>query len=265
MKFALIATLGVAAFASASQAAVLVSADFNAPTYSDGALNTGADTTTPGQDGWITSSGGGTNNILVQNTATDGFVTMTTSGQDVRKIADNNQAINSGSAYLSAQFSLSAAKTNGDYFIHIGDGSTSNFYARIYAKSSGAGYVMAMTTSSGTSGLTYGTTVLDFNTTYTLLARYDFVSGATNDTGALFINPTTSDGSGDTAYATALTTGTDASYISSISLRQGSASNAPTVSFVDNISLSGNVVTLPEPASLGMLGLGSLVALRRRR
>ncbi|MFM2243861.1 MAG: hypothetical protein RLZ97_2717 [Verrucomicrobiota bacterium] len=116
---------------------------------------------------------------------------------------------------------------------------------------------MALGTSSG--AVTYGTTVLSFNTAYTLLARYDFVTGAGNDTGALFINPVDAFGKGDTAYVSATTTGTDATTISSVSIRQGTASNAPQV-IIDSIT-----VAIPEPGFALLGGLGILGIFRRRR
>jgi trimeric autotransporter adhesin len=166
--------------------------------------------------------------------------------------------VTSGSVYLTANITVGAAQSTGDYFLHLGDGGTSNFYARTYIKSSGTGFVMALGTSSGTP-VTYGTTVLDFATSYTILVRYDFVAGAANDTGALFINPTTADGSGDTQYVAATTTGTDASSISSVNLRQGTSSNAPTVT-INSIN-----VAIPEPGTALLGSFGLLALLRRRR
>jgi hypothetical protein len=233
---------------SATAATVLYSTDFTAPTYSDGALI--------GQDNWVLTNAT-TNPINVANTATNGTVTLVTSGQDVRRAFAPAQT--SGSVYMTVEFTVATAQATGDYFVHLGDNSTSLFYARTYIRSSGAGFVMALGTSFGTTTLTYGTTVLDFNTSYTMLARYDFVPGLGNDTGALFINPTDELGVGDTAYVLATTTGTDATTISSVSLRQGTASNAPGVT-IDSIT-----VAIPEPATtlLGALGIFGLI--RRRR
>lgn len=118
---------------------------------------------------------------------------------------------------------------------------------------------MALGTSSGTP-VNYDTSVLSFNTTYTILARYDFVAGTGNDTGALFINPTNDDGTGNTAYVAATTTGIDATTISAVNLRQGTAGNAPGVT-INSLS----VATIPEPASSLLGGLGVLCLLRRRR
>jgi hypothetical protein len=245
--------------ASSAGAAVLYSTGFSSPTYSDGALNTNTDTTTAGQDGWLNTSGGGTNNITVSNTATNGIVSMTTSGQDVRHPLSG--AVTSGSVYLDADINVSAAQATGDYFLHLGDGGTSNFYARTYIKAATGGYVMALGTSSGTA-VTYGTTVLPFNQTQHILVRYDFVPGATNDTGALFVNPTTADGSGDTPYVAATTIGTDATSISGVYLRQGTAGSAATLASVDNVAVNGVV---PEPAALASIALVGLGLARRRR
>jgi len=247
---AVLGLMALAVPAANASLSVLYSSGFNSPTYSDGAVvNTGnaTDTTTPGQDGWLSTSAGTTNNIPVTNSATDGFVTMTTSGQDIRHPLSGS--VTSGSVYLDADFSVSAAQVTGDYFIHLGDGSTTIFNGRTYVKSSGSGYVMALGTGAGTA-VTYGSTILPFNTVEHLLVRYDFVAGLANDTGALYINPTTSDGSGDTPYVAATTIGTDATSIAGVYLRQGSATAAATLAEVDNIAVRGDV---PEPAALGLL------------
>lgn len=226
----------------------LYSTNFNSPTYSDGGLI--------GQDGWAITQTSVVNPISVANTATNGNVTLATSGQDVNRIF--SPAVTSGSVFVSATITVGTAQATGDYFLHLGDAGSSNFYARLYVKASGAGYAMALGTSSGTTGLVYGAEQ-PFSTAQTILLRYDFVTGLANDTGALFVNPTTEDGSGDTAYVAATLTGTDAASISSIRLRQGSATAAPTVT-IDNLS-----VAIPEPSVALIGGLGLLGLLRRRR
>jgi hypothetical protein len=171
--------------------------------------------------------------------------------------------VTSGSVWFEGDITVSAAQATGDYALHLSDGSTSLFYARTYIKSSGTGFVMALGTSSGTA-VTYGTTVLSFGTTYHFLDRYDFVSGATNnDTGALYINPTTFDGSGDTPYVNATTIGTDATTIAAVALRQGAAGSAATLT-VDNLD-AFTVAPVPEPSTLALLGVAGLGVLVRRR
>lgn len=251
-----VASLGAS---SASHAAVLYSTDFKAPTYADGTLVPVAlatDTTTPGQDGWLNSSGGLTNPIQVSDAASSGIVTIGTTGQDVRHTF---APVTAGSVYLTAAVNITAAQANGDYFIHLGDGGTSNFYGRTFAKSTTGGFHLAVNTSSGgTPAPTYGA-ALPFGA-HTLLLKYDIVAGTANDTATLFVNPTTADGSGDTAYVTATNIGADATSIAGVYLRQGSATNAPSLT-VDSLSVD----VIPEPTTLAALAGMGLVAFRRRR
>ncbi|HYD01089.1 MAG TPA: hypothetical protein VEB22_07670, partial [Phycisphaerales bacterium] len=195
-----IASLSVAALAGIASAQTLYTSDFNAPLYSDGALI--------GQDGWVITGSSVVNPINIANTGTNGNVTLATTGQDVRRPFAPQTA---NSVFLQFDMVMLTAAATGDYFIHLGDGGTSNFYARVYARSSGAGFQMALGTSAG--AVSYGSTVLNFGQTYTVVARYDFVAGAANDTGALYIDPTTPGGTGDTPYVLATTIGTDATTI----------------------------------------------------
>jgi hypothetical protein len=255
--------VGIFSLAAASSAHALVTifnADFNSPTYSNGMLNSGTDTTTPGQDGWL-GTNGTANLITVSNAATNGFVSLNNNGQDVRRIFDSGIAFTAGSSvWYDADINVSTALT-GDYALHLGDGGTSLFYGRTYFKSSGTGFVLALATSSGTP-TNYGTTVLNFGQIYHLLVRYDIVAGAANDTGALFINPTTQDGSGDTQYVAAQNIGTDATTIAAVAMRQGAAASAPTLT-VDNLRVFSTAV--PEPGTIAALVGGfAVLGLRRR-
>jgi hypothetical protein len=222
--------------------AAIYTADFGAPTFSDGGLI--------GQDGWVITGTSVVNPIAVAG----GIVPLANNGQDVRRAFSPITISQAPGMRLQADINVTAAQTNGDYFMHLGNDNTSEFYARVYARSITPGFFqMAMGTSSGTTGLIWGAD-LNLNQSYTVMAQYNFVTGATNDTGSLFV-----DGA---AYVNALTIGTDATSIASVHLRQGSASNAPTLS-VDNIS----VTAVPEPSSLAVLGLigASGVYARRRR
>jgi hypothetical protein len=239
--------------ANVARADLLYSTNFNGPLYTDGPLI--------GQDGWAITGTTTTNPVAVSNTATNGSVALTTTGQDVNRPFASTT---SGSIFLSASITLSAAQATGDYFLHMSDGGTSNFYSRIYARSQDAGFTMAMGTSSG-AGVTYGTAVLNFGQTYNILARYDIVSGAANDTGALYINPNDPFGNGDTPYVNATTIGTDAVGFAAVNLRQGTAGNASTL-VIDNIAVN-TITAVPEPTSLALLAVGGCVglfAMRRR-
>ncbi len=242
------AALGMVALPA--NATILYSANFNAPTFSDVAL--------VGQDGWVAHSGAGTNSQFVVGSATNGNVTLTTNGEDTHR--NWATAVTSGSIYLSADFTVNSAQTTGDYFIHLGDGGTSLFYDRVYVRSASGGFQMALATSTGTP--TYGATVLNIGQTYHLVAKYDFVAGAGNDSASLYINPTDSIFGGDNLYTAGTTVGTDAASMLAVYLRQGSSSAAPNVT-VDNIAVA--IPDVPEPASLGLLALGSILFIRRRR
>jgi hypothetical protein len=223
------------------QAAVLYTADFESPTFSDGPLI--------GQDSWVITGTSTVNPINVSS----GLVPLATTGQDVRRAFSPVTSADSPTVTLQADINVSAAQANGDYFMHLGSDNTSNFFARVYARSSAGGFQMAMGTSSGTTGLLWGGD-LNFGETYTVLAAYNFVDGDLNDTGALFVN--------GAFYIDALTTGADAAVISSVHLRQGNSGNAPTLT-VDNIV----VTAVPEPssiASLALLGVAGVVVRRRR-
>jgi trimeric autotransporter adhesin len=240
---------------------------FSSPTYTDGVINSTTTTlTVPGQDGWVLSSGTA-NLISVSNTASNGLVSLTNNGQDLQRPFDGAQIVTTGSVFFKADINVSAAQATGDYFMHFTDGTTGGFFARTYIRSATAGkFTMALGTSSGTA-VTYSTTELDIGTTYTILSRYDFVAGGTtNDTGALYINPTSVDGSGDTPYITATTIGTDAGSIRAIAMRQGTTTNAPSLT-LDNIDVF-TVVPVPEPLTVTGLGLAFIAAgaaIRRRR
>jgi hypothetical protein len=247
----------VAGTAFQASAAILYSTGFDSPTYSDGGL--------AGQDSWAAHSGAGTNAQTVANTATNGNVTLTTSGEDTHR--NWVGAVTSGSVYLSADITVNSAQT-GDYFLTLGDGGSSNFYDRLYVKSTGAGtFAMALGTAAGTPGAgAYGAN-LNIGTTYHIVAEYDMVSGAANDTGAVYVNPTDpifgDTNASPSFYVAAVTQGTDASSILGVYMRQGSGSSAPGVT-IDNIAVAVPDA-VPEPASLGVLALGGLALLARRR
>src|SRR4051794_39655640 len=137
---------------AAAQPVILYSANFNSPTYTDGPLvnpPTATDTTTPGQDGWLSTSAGLTNQIQVSNTATNGLVSLgAAGGQDVRRLFNGAATVTSGSVYYDADVTVTSAAATGDYALHFSDGGTSNFYARAHFKSSGTGFVMGLSTSS---------------------------------------------------------------------------------------------------------------------
>ena len=213
----------VITLSSAAQAAVLLEENFNF---------TGALTS----NGWTAASGGGTNPISaatpsliysgLPSSGVGGAASMTTSGEDDRKTFTSQ----SGDVYASCLINLSAAQATGDYFFTLSSGTT-GFISRVFAKSSGSGFVLGLSKSTTTA--TYGSTVLNFNTTYLVVIKIAKNAVTTSDdVSSLWVNPVL--GGLETTPLLTSTTTTDQATVDSVIVRQGSASNAPTLK-VDSI------------------------------
>ena len=205
-------------------------------------------------------------------------VSLGTSGQDVYAPTTPLTTIADGtSLYIGLDLDVTTATATGDYFLHFTPtvGNTSGFYDKLFVKSSGSGFVLGWLGSSG--GTTpYGTTVLNFGTTYRVVLAYNAVSGTLNDTGAIYVNPTDlSNPAGNTAYLTSGWTGTGAENenVAGINFRQGTATTAPAL-LADNLDVSqtfsdtSTYTPIPEPSSLALLGGFGILAwhlIRRRR
>ena len=230
----------------AANAAFVLNDNFNS--YSDGNLS--------GQGGWTATAAAATP-MQVAGGA-DKYVQLGTSGQDEYKAFSSVVAHNDGdSLATSLTLNVSAAQATGDYFSHLSDpaGTTTNFYQRLFAKSSGAGYVLGMlAASTGTPG--YGTTVLNFNQEYDIDVVWSFVTGLKNDTFDIKV-----DGGAYLAYVWDAASAAEPANIGAANLRQGNAANAATAQ-VDDYTVDSIV---PEPASLGLLAMGALFAARRRK
>ncbi|HEX4875324.1 MAG TPA: hypothetical protein VFV31_01550 [Chitinophagaceae bacterium] len=185
-------------------------------------------------NGWTAHSGAGTNAITVTSpgliytghpgSGVGNAVTMTTSGED-----DNRTftATSSGSVYMSFLVNLSAAQTAGDYFIGLFQ-SSSVFPVRIYAKSDGAGgYFFGA--GKGASTAVYETTQRTLGITYFIVAKYTFNTvTTTDDVVDLWVNAALGGTEPSPTIANVTGTSTDATSITAVYLRQGSATNAST-------------------------------------
>lgn len=214
-------------------------------------------------NGWTAHSGGGTNPISTTtglvftglNNAGNAAV-LTTSGEDVSKLLTT--PFSTGSVYVSCLVNVTAAKTAGDYFIHLIQGTTSSggFNPRIYIRSSADGIQFGISkgSASGTS-LAYTTKSYALNTTYLLVFRYTFNSTATNDdTSELFIADalTSSSEPAKTDWLASLDTQNDATSLGMIALRQGTAANAPNV-IVDRLRAGDTWASVASLSSLPTL------------
>lgn len=223
-----------------------------------------------GQGGWLQLGSSAVNPIQVSA----GTVSLANNGQDVNKAFDTPLTPTDGSSiYYGLTLNITAAQLTGDTFTLLtpATGSTS-FFSKLYAQSSGTGYVLGYATSPG-AAVTYGSTVLDFSTPINVVVSYDSVVGTLNDTGKVYVNPTSSTESQNTVYVTGTYSGTTAepTTLNSFNLRQGSITAAPTITGLDNIAVSSvfsdvaQVTAVPEPSTYALLGMGGLALLLRRR
>jgi len=185
-------------------------------------------------NGWTAHSAAGTNAITVTSpgltytghpgSGIGNAVTMATSGEDDNRAFTTT---NSGSVYFSFLVNLSAAQTAGDYFIGLFQ-SSSIFPVRVYARSNGAGG-FTYGVGKGSSTAVYEATARSFGTTYLIVAKYTFnTSSTTDDVVDLWVDPALGGLETPATIANVTGTSTDATSITAVYLRQGSATNAPT-------------------------------------
>jgi hypothetical protein len=163
-------------------------------------------------------------------------VAIKTTGEDIGKAFTQNYRDNA--IYASFLINVSAAQATGDYFFAYLDSTlnATNFRARVGIKSSGTGFKIGVSKSGASTVAGYYATDLSFNTTYQIVVKYSIISGATNDSVKLFVNPILGAAEPTTASAEALTTENDITIssivgIGGVALRQGGASNSPTLTF----------------------------------
>jgi hypothetical protein len=101
------------------------------------------------------------------------------------------------------------------------------YNVRLYAKSSGSGYVLGLSKAGATA--VYDATVRSFSTTYLVVLKYQFNASASDDVVSLFLDPTLG-GTEPSALLSSVGAPTaDAASISSYGFRQGSAASSPTL------------------------------------
>ncbi|MGN6367361.1 MAG: PEP-CTERM sorting domain-containing protein [Phycisphaerae bacterium] len=257
----LVLTAAVASLAfglASAHANILVNESF---THPDGNLvgqtpETGA--------AWAAHSGAGSTPVQVAS-GTAVLNQGSGSREDVNAGFDGGYTLGAGGK-LYAAFDVTitdpgAAITSG-YFAHFLQGS-SNFASRVWVTApTTSGYRIALSNGgslSPASGSAGFSSDLAFGTTYRVVTSYDFDAMQ----GALWINPVTESSTSATA--------TDPGFadpVTSYAFRQAAGN---TVETIDNLTvattfqeaLTGHAV--PEPASLGVLAIGGLALLSRRR
>ncbi len=188
-------------------------------------------------NGWLAHSGSGTNPISIQatpltysgyvNSGLGKSISMNSTGED------DNRAFNSvtaGSLYASFMVNFSSAQTAGDYFFHLGpENTTSLYFAKIFVKKN-AGDSLAIGVAKRNNGdVAYTSFSYALNTTYLIAVKYSFNSATnTDDEVKLWINPVL-DGIEPSATISQTDLGEDALSLGMMALRQGSSSNAATL------------------------------------
>jgi len=164
----------------------------------------GSDLVGQGWGAWGTT-GRTTNPVKVD--ANGAVLASVATSQAVYKQYNPYQLAAAGRVFVRVDFNVSSAAAGGaDFFlvnrelnnttgaVNLGTPDGKSFF-RTYIKSSGAGFVIGWNPNSASGGTTpppfYDSTVLNFNQTYTILIRYDAVSGSTyNDVSYIMVNPT---------------------------------------------------------------------------
>ena len=228
--------LAVLSIAGAAGATVLVDEDF---TYANGTLTNVAAGTWAAHSG--TTGADVSGNALSLNGSNSMDVNTSLGG-----------TYSSGTVYYKFELTMSAQPSaTGTYLAHLKD-SASNFRDRVYARSSGAGYVLGI--GAWTEAATFWATVMDLSTPYTVVVR----SNLDTDTATLWIDPLTESSTSISSTAATSSTATQFAF------RQASGIGTMTIDDLAVATTFNEVV--PEPASAGLLlaaGLG--FAFRRLR
>lgn len=215
-----------------------------------------------GQGGWSAHSGAGTNppqitsgGLSYTGYASSGIgnaVSFTTNGEDNnRPFLTFPNGIASGSVYYSLMVKLDSVATTGDYFFHLYKSSTI-FTARIFAKrAANANIRFGIGRSSTAANIAYSDSIYTTGTTHLLVVKYTVIAGATNDTVALWINPTLGglEPSPTVLESSVDRTTVDVDTVYGVAVRQGTAANAP-IGSVDGIRVGQTWNDAPLPVQI---------------
>lgn len=258
LSAAVVAGLGVAS----ADAALIVNDDFS--TFTAGNL--------VGQNGYLQDGSVATNPIKVAVGRVEIPGGQTVNNQDAEKslggftFSTSNTSIFAG---IRAIVNDAPASTNGSsYFLALEEASASAFdNLRLVAKElSNTTYQLGFrTTGQAENPFVFGATPLDYGTEYRIVLGYESVAGPANDAATLYVD--------DTPYA-AQTQGAatgDAAGFQTVLLSQfGSATLQTADVSIARLAVGASraevtTALVPEPAALGLVGVGGLLALRRRR
>ena len=182
-----------------------------------------------GQGNWTQIGSAASPNLTIAN----GMVLLSTSGQDA---GTGFTSTNSGSLYMGLKLKFTTANATGDYFASFNNAASgTNYSGRVFAKKGTGTNKFLLGLQMGVTGATptYGVTELDLNTEYVMILKYNFISSNSNDTGAIYVNPSnTSTEFSNTSYTTSTWAGSSAepSALTAVSFAPRAASSSATIS-----------------------------------
>jgi hypothetical protein len=266
--------------AAASQATLIFYDDFSSPAGS--LLGTTPDAGTTWNYKTNTPAGDAYKVVTTGLTAPSGFKPAT--GGAATKTADGNDSYSTyagapsatagNSIYYSFLFAstqaVSAASTSGR-ITALGTGYGSDYATIRYDKvANDSFYKLSLVPRGTTTGYLQLTNQLALGSTHLVVVSYTYVSGTTNDIVKMWLDPDSSTFNAGTAPTATLTANGTSADLTTVydSIRLGAQSGTPSKVMVDELRVGttwADVTPIPEPATVGMIGLGAVITLLVRR
>ncbi|HEY5123601.1 MAG TPA: dockerin type I domain-containing protein [Ignavibacteria bacterium] len=217
-----------------------------------------------GAHGWTTMFGA-TNRIMVtspgltytgyQLSGIGNAGRLSNNGQDAYKNLTGD-SVTSGSLYAAFMVKIDTAKT-GDYFFTLGpSSSTTTFDPRVYVKDSAGSLSFGISKGPNAATPSYGANGFLYGTTYLVIVKYKFIGTAAADDELslyVFTSPSLPMSEPATPYVGPFISSTlDVSNLGRVFLRQGTASNAPSLT-IDGIKVGklwSNIVPISVSPNL---------------
>ena len=268
--------------AAASQATLLFYDDFSSPAGS--LLGTTPDAGTTWNYRTNNPAGDAYKVVTTGLTAPSGFKPAT--GGAAAKLADGNDSYSTytgapsytagNSIYYSFLFSstqaVNTASTSGR-ITAISAAYDSDYATIRYDKVLNDSFYKLSLVTRGLStgvGCVQLTNQLALGSTHLIVVSYTYVTGNTNDMARVWLDPDSATFNAGTAPAATLTVNGSTSDLTKVfdSIRLGGQSGAPSKVKVDELRVGttwADVTPIPEPATVGMIGLGAVITLLVRR
>ena len=268
MKALVAVVVPVFLFAGAAHATLFVNDNFSS--FGAGPL--------VGQGNWTQLGASAVNPLTVTGGVVPIAGGQTVDGQDARNTFVFTAVAGSSLVVCSAiNISSSSTAANGtSYFLAAQESSASGFAnMRVAARQiDAATYQLGIRLTGQTGNPFVWGGALNYSQSYHIMAVWDVISGAGNDAVALYVDPTSSVRASNVVYASAVqgvatadVAGFQSVIISQFGNATGVITAGMTIAGVWTGDDFGQVYSacVPSPAAGALLGLGGLLALRRRR